>query len=238
MSSGPLVVLAALRQELAALEPHVEDRRDGSVILAATGIGKVNAAVTTTQVVTAHRPRALVVVGVAGAVDPALRVGDLVVADRSIQHDAGLVENGELDIYQAGHVPFFNPTDRLGWETTPTLREAALHAAQTARLEPIPSDLGGRDRRPSVLVGPVATGDQFVACRTTRERIRRSVGALVVEMEGAAIAQTAERLGVGHVLVRSVSDMADPESPGDFARTLPLLAHNLAQVVLELLPRI
>ena len=47
---------------------------------------------------------------------PGWRSGDVVVAERVVQCDAGMIEDERLLVYQAGHVAFFNATDRLGYD--------------------------------------------------------------------------------------------------------------------------
>ena len=101
------VTVAGLRFEHGRLDGH-------EVVLVGAGIGKVNTALTASLLCDRFACRLIVFSGVAGGLDPALRIGDVVIADRTIQHDAGVIEHGVISTYQAGHVPFFNP--RTGWD--------------------------------------------------------------------------------------------------------------------------
>ena len=81
------------RLEAGAAETHAgvrfqPGRLDGlSVVLVETGIGKVNAALVATVLAERFGVGALLFSGVAGGLDPSLGVGDVVLADRLIQHD-------------------------------------------------------------------------------------------------------------------------------------------------------
>jgi adenosylhomocysteine nucleosidase len=240
---GPVAILCAIPQELEAVRatmdgmsvapPGVAGTIDGRpVVLAPTGIGKVNAAVTATLVIERHRPSAIVVTGVAGGLDPDLRVGDVVVAGLAIQHDAGVLEDGGLATHQAGHVPFFNPSPHLGYRPPADLLERVMAALEGLQLEPVED---GGDR-PRVVAGTVLTGDSFLASAGTRDALHRRFGAQAIEMEGAAVAQAARRLGVACLVVRALSDLAGAESDLDFGRFLPAVAANSAAVVRRLLP--
>lgn len=66
------------------------------VVLAGSGMGKVNSALVATVLADRFGCGTIVFSGVAGGLDPELAVGDVVVADRVIQHDTGVIENGRL----------------------------------------------------------------------------------------------------------------------------------------------
>ena len=91
------------------------------VVLVGSGMGKVNAALVTTLLIDRFDCRSIAFSGIAGGLDPALSVGDVVIADRIVQSDAGMIHDERLEVYQAGHVRFFNPTDELGHAMDPVL---------------------------------------------------------------------------------------------------------------------
>lgn len=195
------------------------------VVLLESGIGKVNAAIVTTLLISRHRPSTILFTGVAGGLDPGLGVGDVVIGQRTIQHDAGVLADQRIDTYQAGHLPFFNPADRLGYFPSPILFEAARRAVEGMEL----GEVAGR--MPSVVVGTILTGDQFLNCGATRDRLHDELGGQAIEMEGGAVAQTAQAFGVDCLVVRALSDLAGAESDLDFTTFLDEVAANSAVVV-------
>lgn len=241
----PIAVLSALRSEIEALldmaeESHVrhlemmdlwECRIAGTeTALAVGGIGKVGAATSTALLHEHIHPRMVIFTGVAGGLDPQLDIGDIVIGDRTIQHDAGYFENGRLVRYQPGHVPFFNPTDEFGFAPSTSILEAVSSHLDDFEPQPV---LG---RNPRMVLGTILTGDQFVNDDSTRKSLRDELGGLAVDMEGAAMAQAAEALGMDHLVIRALSDIAGSDSIDDFNRFLHGVVANLARLVCHLLP--
>lgn len=250
-TGGPIGVLCAIPQELASLRGELKraghetvagtrfDRGELAgrpVVLAEAGIGKVNTALVATALVLRHACRAIVFTGVAGGLDPELRVGDVVIADRTVQHDFGVIAEGRFAAYQAGHVPFFNPTDRFGYDVPKDRLERLKAALAGLELPPLSAAAGGAGRPPRIVFGTILAGDQFINCEATRERLRREFGGRAVEMEGGALAQACERLGVPWLDIRSLSDLAGAESRFDFGAYLDEVAPAAARVLLRVLP--
>jgi adenosylhomocysteine nucleosidase len=174
--------------------------------------------------------------GVAGGLDPRLHIGDVVVADRTIQHDAGWFEDGRIHTYQAGHVPFFNPTDRLGYEVEPALIDRLRGELATLELPPLSGRAGGEGRPPRIVFGTILSGDQYIACEATRERLHRELGGSAVEMEGGALGQVAEALGLRWLDIRALSDLAGHQSHFDFSAFVEEVAASSATILRRILP--
>ena len=67
-----------------------------------------------------------------------------------------------------------------------------------------------------VRIGRIATGDLFVADASAKQLLKQEFSAIAVEMEGGAIAQTAEANGVPFLVVRAISDLADGTAAESF----------------------
>lgn len=247
---APLGILSAIPEELR----HLEDREDGSDTIAGlvfhrgriegreavfveTGIGKVNAAVTATILAQHYRCRALVFGGVAGGVDPMLGVGDVVVATRLVQHDYGIVIDGRIEAYQPGVAPLPGIESTHGYDMAPGLRQTLQAGLADIALPHVAAAVtGDAPRQPALHFGTIVSGDTFVNCGVTRERLESQFGALAVEMEGAAVAQVAERFGLPWLVVRCLSDLAGIDSHLNFPAFLPLAAAAAAKVVRRAVP--
>lgn len=250
MAPGPLGIICAIPDEIAhfiagpevaadegGFRFHRVDLEGRSVVLVEAGMGKVNAAVVATLLLERFRCSALLFSGVAGGLDPDLAVGDVVIARRVVQHDCGMFENGALKVYQAGHLPFFMPSDQLGWDLAPDLETRLRQAAEGFVLpEMSAAATGGRARTPRLTFGTILTGDQFVNCPATRQRLHDDLGGQAAEMEGAAVAQVAERFGRPWVIVRSLSDLAGEQGNMDFVAFIKETAAGAAAVLRRLVP--
>lgn len=193
-----LAIINAMEKEHAQLTATLSDKRetrDGAftftegelnghrLVLAVSGIGKVNAAAGAVELIRRYRPDALLNTGVAGGIGPGLSVMDVVVGRRTIYHD---VDCG----------PDVLPGQLFGmppcYEADPALYETAM------RLRPGGTKLCG---------GLICTGDQFITSPRQAEEIRRKQPeGLAVDMESCAIAQVCYLYKVPFLSFRIISD--------------------------------
>ncbi|MDY6999567.1 MAG: 5'-methylthioadenosine/adenosylhomocysteine nucleosidase [Actinomycetota bacterium] len=229
--------LVAARSEVVAHARFDTGVLDGhQVVLVGAGMGKVNVAVVASLLADRFGCRAIVFSGVAGGLDPALGIGDIVVADRAIQHDAGVIEAGGLQHYQAGHVPFINPTEEFGYRGDDDLLSRVRDRLDGLTLPPVSRAAGGSERPPRIVYGTVLTGDQFLHDEPTRQRLHGELGGSAVEMEGAAVAQVCQAFGVPWLVIRALSDLAGRDSSFDFTAFVDEVSASSAAILRRLLP--
>jgi adenosylhomocysteine nucleosidase len=248
----PLGIIAALSEEVRHLGHAlaVDDKivrgsyafRQGRldevpVVLVEAGIGKVNTALVATLLLDHFGCRSVLLTGVAGGVDSALGIGDVVIADRLIQHDYGAIVGGDIKPFRPGVPPIGESRERLGFDLPAELRLRLQERLDGFKLPPLPAAVtGGAPRQPTIRFGTILSGDQFINCETTRRRLFERFRAQAVEMEGAAVAQVAAQFNVPCVVVRCLSDLAGGESHLDFPAFLAATAESAAQVLRRIVP--
>lgn len=207
-------IFGVLKENAYAQNVFYEARYKGlDLVMAYSKIGKVNAALTASLMIEKFGAQKLIFTGVAGALAGGLRVGDLVIASKLVQHD--------VDITAFGHAPGFIPEsgDFVSCDAD-LVRLAATSAA----------DLGLRTKE-----GVIATGDQFVASKEKKEFISSTYGAAATEMEGAAVAYVCKCLEVPFVVLRSISDASDDDASISFDEFLETSAEQSAKLCVRML---
>ncbi|MDA8262334.1 MAG: 5'-methylthioadenosine/adenosylhomocysteine nucleosidase [Actinomycetota bacterium] len=182
--------------------PIYESSINGTpVVLAHSGIGKVNATIAASELVLRYRPSSLLVSGLAGSLSDALTAGDMVVATGAVHHDFDLTPL----LRRRGQLPGLHGAELAA---SPRLVDAATEA--TAK---VAADVAQRRRGgvvPRFLRGTVASGDALISSAARKEEILLHFPeALCVDMETAAVAQVAAAAGCEWAAVRVVSDNAD-----------------------------
>lgn len=167
------------------------------VVIVRSGIGKVNAGICTQILADVFQVNAVINTGIAGSLKTEINIGDIVLSTDTMQHDVDAREFG----YEIGQVP------RMDTKTFPadkTLRAIALKVCHQVNPEI------------QVFEGRVASGDQFVADKETKEKIISNTQAYCTEMEGAAIGQAAYLNGIPYLVIRAISDKADDSAHVDY----------------------
>jgi len=128
------------------------------------------------------RPDRVLCIGYAGALDPSLRAGDLVLVERAIELESGLTRKvplGELESVE-----------------TFVLAGTAEMGAAAARA-PVP-----------VRCGSTLTSPQLIGDPAQKQELFERFGACVVDMETAALARVCRVRSIPFSCVRAVSDEA------------------------------
>ncbi|MEL5987283.1 5'-methylthioadenosine/S-adenosylhomocysteine nucleosidase [Kurthia gibsonii] len=183
------------------------------VVLLKSGIGKVNAAMSTTILLHEFKPDVVINTGSAGGYDENLEVGAIVISDEVRHHDVDATIFG----YEIGQVPQMPPA----FKSDANLMQAAELAVQK---------IGEHQ----AATGLITTGDAFMNDPVRVEVVRKQFPTMkAVEMEAAAVAQVCYQFGTPFVVIRALSDIAGKESNISFDEFLPVAAKHSTQVVLE-----
>ncbi len=156
-----------------------------TLILALSGIGKVNAARTTQILIDNMNVDYIFNIGVAGGIDINLNVLDIVIAESLVQHD--------FDITSFNHPKGYIPSVGVYIKSDDYLVNISKCVANKINL--------------NFKVGVVASGDIFVTDIMMSNKINTKFNALACDMEGASIAQVASLAHIPFLIIRSISDV-------------------------------
>lgn len=207
-----LGIIGAMEEEVAALKAALTEvetevragmtflsgKLEGqAVVIVRSGIGKVNAAACTQLLLDRYGVDYVVNTGIAGSLNNAINIGDIVLSVDALQHDVDAVAFG----YQLGEIP---RVGTLCFQADEKLR--ALAEAQNRLVNPDIETFCGR----------VVSGDQFISSKEKKEWLRNQFAGDCCEMEGAAIAQICALNQVPFLIVRAISDKADDSASMDY----------------------
>lgn len=201
----------AVSTTIAGME-FCEGSLDGQqAVIVKCGIGKVNAGTCAQLLINVFGTDRIINTGVAGSLDAAIDIGDIVVSTDAVQHDFDLTPLG----YAAGEL------DGIGSPSLtadPHMRALAVDAVKQCAPEI------------HVFEGRVCTGDQFISSAEQKTSISGRFGGLCCEMEGGAIAQVCCQNKIPFVIIRAISDKADGSADMSFAEFVQEAAVRCASI--------
>lgn len=219
-------IVAALDEEVEMLHKQMTDARIerlgghsyhiGNIhgcraVAVRSSVGKVNASVCSTMLIEHFHVGCVINVGIAGAVDPRLNVLDVTISTCAVFHDT--------DPIMTRYYPFtqeFRADDRL-------IRRC-VNACQEMTGRPF-----------NYYLGTIASGDVFVNDPQVKNAIVKRFHPLCVEMEGAAVAQTAAMFHIPFLIIRTMSDNANENAEQSYENLLTRAAQNTEEIILRML---
>lgn len=186
-----------------------------NIILCKSGIGKVNATISTTLLIKNFQPDYILNTGSAGAINNTLKVGDIVVWEKIFHHNA----DATIFWYEKWQIPkmqkYFLSDQNL----------INIHKQDSQNNENF-----------SIFQWTIASGNQFISHKNERERLQKYFPELLaVEMESAAIAQTCTLFNIPFLIIRSISDNADGNSHISFNEFLSIASKNSSNIILNII---
>lgn len=188
------------------------------VVLLKSGIGKVNAAMSTTILLEKYQPDVVINTGSAGGFDPELSVGSIVISDEVRHHDVDVTAFGYEIGQMAGMPAAYKSDEKLMAIAKEAVEEVGEHQAA---------------------VGLICSGDVFMADPVRVEAVREQFPTMkACEMEAAGVAQVCYQFGTPFVVIRALSDIAGKQSDVSFDEFLPVAAKHSTEVVLKAITKL
>ena len=219
-------IIAAMHEEVDAIKELMKDIEvkkiyklefltgkinDKDIVLVKCGVGKVNAARTTQILINNFNLEYVINVGTAGGLNENIEIGDIVIADKLIQHDFDISIFGHEKGYISDTGKYFYSDEKL--------------------IEKAKKTMEGINKSYNTFIGTIATGDIFVQDIKVKDRIKEEFNADCTEMEGAAIAQVCSLDNIPFIVIRSISDKPNGNNSVDFEKFLELACERYSKFI-------
>jgi len=199
-------MIIAEKDTLLGREVKLGRLADKQVILAESGVGMTNAAMTVQHLIDVYHPQGVIFSGIAGAIDSNIHIGDIAVCDRWVTHDyfyhgPDSIQPRPIWVYSA---EADSVSRQMYFAVDSTYRAAADQVAR----QTLPLKMIGTRKPQIVATGVGVSGNAFIDNADKRKWLSTRFHALVTDMESAAVAQVCTANGVPFIVFRSASDLA------------------------------
>ncbi len=178
---------------------YIGKLKNHDVVIAKSGIGKVNSAITATIMIMQYDVKMIINTGVAGGLSP-VKTGDIILAEGIAYFDVSLTEIDDVPYGQMGDDPLLVKTDEKLYNRSKKIFEELGYECKS---------------------GNLVSGDKFVTRKKEIRKIMKHVDNILgIEMEGMSIALTAYKFKVPFISIRGISDIIDSANQGDTYRNV------------------
>lgn len=180
------------------------------VILVQTGVGKVNAARTTQIIIDKYNIEYVINVGTAGGLNENLKIGNIIIGDKLVQHDFDITAFG----HEKGYITGIGITFKSNQKLINKAQDAIKKLGET-----------------NIIIGTIASGDIFCTDIKMKDKIRNKFNADCVEMESAAVAQVCTLDKIPFIAIRSISDIPNGNNVITFEEFSKLASKKCAELI-------
>lgn len=227
MKENKYGIIAAMKEEMQEIKKIMQEIEEikikeliffrgkinnNNVILVEAGIGKVNAARVTQLMIDKFEIEKIINVGSAGSANNELKIGDIVIGKRLVQHDFDITAFG----HPKGFITNIGQYVESDSELISKMEQTILKLSQNEF---------------KIKIGTIASGDIFCTEPKMKEKIRTKFNADAIEMEGAAIAQVCKLNEIPFIVIRSISDNPDRKNEITFDQFLEKASKRCAEII-------
>ncbi len=228
-----IVIIGAMDEEISEIRNNLHHSRtdqkldyavttgtlgNNKIILAKSGVGKVASSATTQFLIDKYKPAYIINIGIAGSLSTDIKPSDIVIGKNMVQHDFDVTAFGNPKGYIDNGIEPNKPT--------------VFHSDKN--LIKNFNKKVNYDKDTNVILGTIATGDVFVNKETQKQKIRNEFGADAIDMESAAIAQTAQKNNVPLIVIRTISD-SENNSTSEYEKNKKTSSKKSALIIQSIL---
>lgn len=224
-------IIFAMKEELDSLLKYLKIEKEYNIfdlkfyegmihnnycILTESGVGKVNSARCTQILIDNMNVDMIINIGVAGGISEKLKVCDIVIGEKLVQHD--------FDITAFNHEKGYIPNVGVYIDSDTYLVNIAKECIN--------------NKKYNVVSGIIASGDIFCTESWMSKKINTKFNALCVEMEGASIAQVCYLSNIPFIVIRSISDVPNNNNVLTYEEFLNESSKNVSNFIYEIIKNI
>lgn len=187
---------------------YINIYKGNKIINACCGIAKVNAALCTQVMIDNFSPDYIINAGVAGGMNSAVKVCDIVISTEVLPHD--------LDPhFLADYPPYcaiFKADDKLIDTAEKVCGEFSVNSFR----------------------GRIVSGEAFISDNTVKAEIQERLNPYAVDMESSAVGHACYLNEMPFISIRCISDNADDEGAMSFDEFEKIAAKRVAEIVLRM----
>ncbi len=195
-------------QRYSGFDFYINNYKGKTLINACCGIAKVNAALCAQTAIDRFAPDCIINAGIAGGMNSAVKVCDIVVSSEVLPHD---LDQHFLVDYPP-YCGIFKADDKL-----------------ISTAEEVCSEFGVKSFR-----GRIVSGEAFISSNEVKADIQSRFDPYAVDMESAAVGHCCFLNETPYVSVRCISDNADDEGAMSFDEFEKIAAKRVAEIVLRM----
>lgn len=204
------------QKEIYGVNVQIGKIEQKEVVVVKSGVGKVNAARVTQVLIDKLNVKSIINIGSAGALNPFLNIGDIIIGEKLIQHDFDITAFDHDKGYITGVGDYIYSNIEL-----------------IEKFKKVANNL--KEKNYKIKTGIIATGDIFCTDIEMKNKIYSKFDADCVEMEGAAIAQVCYLDKIPFIVIRSISDSPNGNNEIDFDKYVELASKRCANILKEFL---
>lgn len=210
---GFLESLSITKEEkIAGKTFYISTQKEYEVVIVISGIGKVNASISATLLLSKFGVDLVINTGVAGGLEH-FELNTIVIAKSLVQHDLDITAFGR----PLGFIPSLDCVEIQSNNKLVEFLEKEIKDSKTITL---------------------ASGDQFICSKEDANRIKNQFNAKACDMESCAIAQVCSFFNVPFVAIRLISDSAGDDATSEYQSNLDKAAKEIALIVVNLMDKL